>query len=64
MLRLPCALAAALATAACAIVPQGDAPAVPAVASGQLSETTMKEVTRTLSLDEVEGRQPGTPGEE
>ena len=64
MLRLPCALAAALATAACAIVPQGDAPAVPAVASGQLSETTMKEVTRTLSLDEFEGRQPGTPGEE
>ena len=64
MLRLSCALAAALATAACAIVPQGDAPAVPAVASGQLSETTMKEVTRTLSLDEFEGRQPGTPGEE
>ena len=24
----------------------------------------MKEVTRTLSLDEFEGRAPGTPGEE
>ncbi|WP_234029187.1 M28 family metallopeptidase [Aurantiacibacter spongiae] len=30
----------------------------------QLSETTMKEVTRTLSSDAFEGREPGTPGEE
>jgi len=64
MLRLTCALAAALATAACAIVPEGEAPMVAEVAPGQLSEATMKEVTRTLSLDEFEGRQPGTPGEE
>jgi len=64
MLRLSCALAAALATAACAVIPEGNAPAVADVAPGQLSETTMKEVARTLSLDEFEGRQPGTPGEE
>src|SRR5688500_10602380 len=65
MLRLSCTLAAALATAACAIIPESDtAPLVPEVTPGQLSETTMKEVTRTLSLDEFEGRAPGTPGEE
>ena len=29
-----------------------------------VSEATLKEVTRTLSLDEFEGRAPGTPGEE
>src|SRR5690606_26959448 len=28
------------------------------------SETTLKEVTRTLSLDSFEGRAPGTPGED
>jgi hypothetical protein len=62
MLRLSCALAAALATAACAIIPQGGAPAT--VQPGQLSETTMKEVTRTLSSDAFEGREPGSAGEE
>src|SRR5690606_28114955 len=61
MLRLPCVLAAALATAACAAVPQSGAPDI---APGPLSEATLKEVTRTLSLDEFEGRAPGTPGEE
>ena len=64
MLRLSCALAAALATAGCAIIPESAAPAIAEVAPGQLSEATMKEVTRTLSLDEFEGRSPGTPGEE
>ena len=61
MLRLSCALAAALATAACATVPESGASGI---APGQISEETMKEVTRTLSLDEFEGRAPGTPGEE
>ncbi len=65
MLRLSCAVVATVAVAACAITPQGDAPAPSAeIAPGQLSEATLKEVTRTLSLDEFEGRAPGTPGEE
>jgi Zn-dependent M28 family amino/carboxypeptidase len=64
MLRLSFAVAAALATAGCAVVPPSNAPATSAIAPGQLSEATMKVVTRTLSLDEFEGRQPGTPGEE
>ena len=65
MLRLSFAVAAAVATAACAVIPPSDAPATSAaIAPGQLSEATMKEVTRTLSLDEFEGREPGTPGEE
>src|SRR5690606_2085602 len=60
-----CALAAALAVAACAVVPEsGSSGPAPSIASGQISEATLKEVTRTLSLDEFEGRAPGTPGEE
>lgn len=59
MLRSSCVLAAALAAAACTSVPDGPTESAP-----QLSEATMKEVTRTLSLDEFEGRAPGTPGEE
>jgi Zn-dependent M28 family amino/carboxypeptidase len=59
MLRLPSAFLALLAAAGCAAV-AGD----PEIAPGQLSEATLKEVTRTLSLDEFEGRAPGTPGEE
>ena len=39
-------------------------PPRPPVAPAQISEATLKEVTRTLSLDEFEGRAPGTPGEE
>jgi len=65
MLRLSCALAVALVTAACATASDSAAPAVSGeIAPGQLSEATMKEVTRTLSLDEFEGRAPGTLGEE
>jgi Zn-dependent M28 family amino/carboxypeptidase len=60
MMRPTCAALAALAAAACTTV----GPSEPAVAPPQLSEATMKEVTRTLSLDEFEGRSPGTPGEE
>ena len=37
---------------------------IPAVAAGTISEATMKDVTRTLSSDEFEGRMPGTIGEE
>src|SRR5690554_5904145 len=60
MLRLTCAFAAALATVACASVPAG--PTI-AIAPGDISEATMKEVTRTLSTDAFEGRAPGTEGE-
>jgi Zn-dependent M28 family amino/carboxypeptidase len=60
MLRLPCAALAVLAAAGCATVPASE----PAIVPGQLSEATLKEVTRTLSLDEFEGRAPGTPGED
>lgn len=60
MLRFLCAAAVSLALASCVTAPVGEG----AIAPGQISETTMKEVTRTLSLDEFEGRAPGTPGEE
>lgn len=42
----------------------GDALDIPEVANGDISEATMKEVTKTLSGDDFEGRMPGTPGEE
>jgi len=58
MLRSSCAAALLLTVTACASVPdERDAPA-------QISEATLKDVTRTLSLDEFEGRAPGTPGED
>ncbi|MFN3990948.1 MAG: M28 family metallopeptidase [Erythrobacter sp.] len=59
-------LAGALALAACediAGVIQGDLD-IPDIAPGELSEDTMREVTRVLSSDAFEGRMPGTPGEE
>jgi Zn-dependent M28 family amino/carboxypeptidase len=60
MMRLTFATLAALASAACTTA----RPSGPALAPPELSEATMKDVTRTLSLDEFEGRSPGTPGEE
>lgn len=36
---------------------------IPEVANGELSEDTMKDITRELSLDSYEGRMPGTEGE-
>jgi Zn-dependent M28 family amino/carboxypeptidase len=67
MKRLILAATAALTLAACDAVPGmggGDALDIPEVANGELSEATMKDITRTLSSDEFEGRMPGTPGEE
>ena len=64
MLRLTCAVALSLAAAACATVPADSDERFPQVAPGQISEATLKDVTRTLSLDEFEGRAPGTPGED
>jgi Zn-dependent M28 family amino/carboxypeptidase len=37
---------------------------IPEVEAGELSEETMKDVTRILSSDEFEGRMPGSKGEE
>ncbi|MBA4044550.1 MAG: peptidase M28 [Erythrobacter sp.] len=59
--------AAALALAGCDAMSGSagiDGMDIPAVEPGQLSEATMKDVTRALSSDEFEGRMPGTPGEE
>jgi Zn-dependent M28 family amino/carboxypeptidase len=58
---------AALALAGCEAMSGSagiDAMDIPAVEPGQLSEATMKDVTRALSSDAFEGRMPGTPGEE
>ena len=61
--------AAALLLAACSMSGTGDASGssaaidVPEVASGALSEATMKAVIERLASDEFEGRAPGTPGE-
>jgi Zn-dependent M28 family amino/carboxypeptidase len=57
MSKLACA-AAAFALAACATTP-ADSGSVPAI-----SLETMQEVTRTLSSDAFEGREPGTAGED
>ncbi len=37
---------------------------IPEVEPGDISEATMKEITRVLSSDEFEGRMPGSAGEE
>ncbi len=66
----PCsAIAAAallLSASAGPTMAKGEAPAldIPEVGPGQLSEPTMKDVTRVLSSDAFEGRKPGTPGED
>lgn len=71
MTRIPSALGAivagSLALAACDSLPGlGSARAaldVPEVAAGEISEATMKDVTRTLASDAFEGRAPGSAGE-
>lgn len=61
-------VAAALALAACDSLPgmggTGDALDIPEVAAGDISEATIKDVTRLLASDEFEGRMPGSIGEE
>ncbi|MEP6199045.1 MAG: M28 family metallopeptidase [Erythrobacter sp.] len=59
------ALALPLALAACSGA-GGDTNAqlnIPEVANGELSESTMKDITKELSSDEYDGRMPGTEGE-
>ncbi len=61
-------LAGTLVLAACDSLPDvasaSAALDVPEVPAGQISETTMTDVTRILSSDAFEGRAPGTAGEE
>lgn len=57
------ALALAPALASCNTVKSAEVE-TPDVAAGDISIETMKNVTRTLSSDEFEGRMPGTRGEE
>ena len=67
---LTLALVSALALTACKKADEKvDAPAVETAISSELtvpelSEATMKEVTKELSLDSYEGRAPGSAGEE
>jgi Zn-dependent M28 family amino/carboxypeptidase len=61
MLRYACVPLAALALASCVTVP---APTDTQAAVPPISIESMKEMTRTLSSDAFEGREPGTPGEE
>lgn len=56
-IRLIAAFGAPLLLGACATMP-------PAPATPEISQATLKEVTRTLASDAFEGRSPGTPGEE
>lgn len=59
-------LAAALALGGCEALtgPEQSALDIPEIAPGDISEETMREVTRVLSGDDFEGRMPGTVGEE
>ncbi len=59
-------LAGALVLGACDALTgaQETALDMPEIAPGDISEETMREVTRVLSGDDFEGRMPGTPGEE
>jgi Zn-dependent M28 family amino/carboxypeptidase len=68
MRALSLALIAALSlTTACKKVDEGtavDTASLPSVEVPALSEQTMRDVTRELSLDSYEGRAPGSAGEE
>ena len=63
---LTLALVSALALTACKKVdtPTVESSALPQIEVPAISEQTMKDVTRELSLDSYEGRAPGSAGEE
>lgn len=63
MLRILSLPALAIALASCATVSEAES-APEQIFAGDISIETMKDVTRTLSSDEFEGRMPGTRGEE
>ncbi len=64
MIRTFYVAVAALALAACGEIGGNAALDIPEAPNGDLSVGTMKEVVKTLSSDEFEGRMPGSPGEE
>lgn len=69
MIRTTLVAASALLLAACNASIEDEAGSatgldIPDIASGEISEETMKTVTERLSSDEFEGRMPGTAGEE
>ena len=69
MFRTTLVAATALLLSACNASPDEDTGTatgldIPDIASGEISEETMKTITERLSSDEFEGRAPGTPGEE
>jgi Zn-dependent M28 family amino/carboxypeptidase len=64
MRLLTLALLPILALTACKKVDGTDAASLPDVKVGELSEATMKDVTKELSSDAFEGRSPGGVGEE
>ena len=64
MFRTTIIAAAALALGACGGIKGEAGLDIPEVAAGDISEATMKDVTRILSSDEFEGRMPGSAGED
>jgi Zn-dependent M28 family amino/carboxypeptidase len=64
MRALTLALLAPLALSACKKVDGPDAGSLPDVKVAELSEATMKDITKELSSDAFEGRSPGGVGEE
>ena len=67
MIRYATAICAASLLSACVTYsesPEDTSLDIERVALGDISESTLKDVTRTLSSDEFEGRMPGTVGEE
>jgi len=66
MIKYALIAGAALAIAACGSMDDSASQPldIPEIAPGELSEQLMKDVTRTLSSDEFEGRMPGSVGEE
>jgi Zn-dependent M28 family amino/carboxypeptidase len=61
---LTLALISCLALSACKKTDGPNAASLPQVKAGELSEATMKDVTKELSSDAYEGRSPGSAGEE
>ncbi|OZA94071.1 M28 family metallopeptidase [Altererythrobacter sp. H2] len=64
MNRFVLAAATAAALGACSASTEQAGLDIPAIEAGELSQTTMVDITRELSSDAFEGRMPGSPGEE
>ncbi|WP_379553281.1 M28 family metallopeptidase [Qipengyuania sp. DGS5-3] len=64
--RMTACLAGAIALSACSLMEDSDTAAldIPESAAGEINQATMVDITRELSLDEFQGRMPGTIGEE